>query len=138
MSATACSNPTRTLFAPLGTDSVAGLTFGPDKNLYIAVDTSTNRGHGYVLRYDLKRSKLGTFIPPSEGGLEMPIGGRFGPNGDYYLSNNLLAGTYDQLRRYGGQTGQLVSWSAHLGQICTCLTTLHSVPMACCTSPMCH
>lgn len=58
-----------------------------------------------VRRYDVTTGEyLGDFIPPGGGGLSLPDGFTFGPDGNFYVSS---ANT-DQVLRYDGQTGHFI------------------------------
>lgn len=75
---------------------VNGLAFGPDGNLYVSsfnscVSTPVGCGGrlGEILRYDGSTGTfLGTFISFGTGGLDLPEGIAFGPDGNLYVANN--------------------------------------------------
>ena len=71
-------------------------------------DTSMYIASGYtnsILRYDLKTGKfLGAFVPPGSGGLVVPVGLEFGPDGNLYTSSS---GT-SAILRYDGRTGAFI------------------------------
>ncbi|MBO3459403.1 NHL repeat-containing protein [Aetokthonos hydrillicola Thurmond2011] len=78
-----------------------GLAFDPDnKTLYVS-----SRNNNNVLRYNIKTGKLiGTFITPGSGGLDLPAGLTFGPDGNFYVAsfNN------NTILRYNGKTGEFI------------------------------
>jgi hypothetical protein len=116
-----------------GLDHAAGITFGPDGNLYVASGGWGGNGGIFglaaVLRYEGPTSPdklppgtfLGTFVPSGSGGLNSPFGLLFGPDGnadgqqDLYLSTWLAHGTdfkakggTSALLRYDGVTGSFI------------------------------
>ncbi len=88
-----------TLIVPYSSSSFvapAGLTFGPDGNLYISVQ-GRGAGSDAILEYNFATNALSTFIPSSvldgianaEGAsLFNPAGLQFGPDGNLYVSLN--------------------------------------------------
>ncbi|MCF6209705.1 MAG: hypothetical protein L3K24_03305 [Gammaproteobacteria bacterium] len=82
------------------------LAFGSDNNLYIASETDN------ILRYQGPfGSNPGLFIDEfisssRNGGLGSPQGMAFGPQGDLYVSANIVGGSHKGgIMRYDGQTG---------------------------------
>jgi hypothetical protein len=89
-----------TLVAPYSSSLLsgpAGVTIGPDHNLYISSQDLTGQNNDAILQYDLSSGTLSTFIPPSV--LEpiataagdatfAPAGLRFGSDGNLYVSLN--------------------------------------------------
>jgi DNA-binding beta-propeller fold protein YncE len=95
----------RTLIPSVGSDLIPGMTLGPDRNLYLSVRDATPDQNGRVLRYSLNGIALGKFfIGPGEGGLEFPLGLRFGPDGSLYVTSNSLA--LDTILRFNGRSGR--------------------------------
>ena len=85
--------------------STAGMTFGPDGNLYAACDY-------FVERYDGEtRAYLGSFIEPGAGGLEYARCLTFAPDGDLYVSDAIN----ERIARYDGATGAFVGIVADTG-----------------------
>jgi streptogramin lyase len=59
-----------------------------------------------VLQYDGTTGTFGgAFVSPGSGGLDFPLGGGFGPDGNFYVSNS----DKDSVLRYNGTTGGLMS-----------------------------
>jgi DNA-binding beta-propeller fold protein YncE len=86
------------VFVPAGSGGLhiaAGLTFGPDGNLYV-----TGFETDGVLRYN---GSTGAFMDvfASGGGLDAPCDVQFGPDGSLYISS----AASDQILRYNGTTG---------------------------------
>lgn len=54
-----------------------------------------------VLRYDNAGAFVGVFVPSLSGGLSFPLGGTFGPDGNFYVSDS----DHDAVLRYNGSTG---------------------------------
>jgi hypothetical protein len=121
--------PTLTSASDLGFPG--GMTFGPDGNLYISVQSSPYFSTdnispaGNVLRYAGPSSSnpgafLGVFIAGGSGGLSTPFGLLFGPGGDLFVASCVLEvpngkllfqgvpGT-NQVLRYNGKTGAFKS-----------------------------
>src|SRR5690349_4974365 len=57
-----------------------------------------------VLRYDNVGALVGTFVPTLSGGLSFPLGGTFGPDGNFYVSDS----DHDAVLRYNGATGAFI------------------------------
>jgi hypothetical protein len=116
-----------------GLDHAAGITFGPDGNLYVASGGWGGNGGIFglaaVLRYEGPTRPdnlppgtfLGTFVQPGSGGLNSPFGLLFGPDGngdggqDLYVSTWLAHGTNFQTKdgtsailRYDGMNGSFI------------------------------
>ena len=71
-------------------------------------DTTMYIASGYtnsILRYDLKTKEfMGAFVPSGSGGLVVPVGLEFGPDGNLYTSSS---GT-SAILRYDGKTGAFI------------------------------
>jgi DNA-binding beta-propeller fold protein YncE len=83
---------------------MGGLTFGPDRDLYLA-----STGTDSILRFDAATGNLaGSFVVPGDAGLSRPEGIAFGPDGNLYVSNSgvfnpqLVPGN---VQRYDGASG---------------------------------
>jgi glucose/arabinose dehydrogenase len=95
-----------------GLNSPAGLTFGPDGNLYVAGPVNPAIG-GQVLRYSATGTFLGAFVSPgNNGGIQQPQGIVFGPDGNLYVASffhnpatMFSPGTSTFVERYNGLTG---------------------------------
>jgi WD40 repeat protein len=57
-----------------------------------------------VLRYDNSGAFVSTFVPSHSGGLSFPLGGVFGPDGNFYVSDS----DHDTVLRYNGSTGAFI------------------------------
>ena len=63
----------------------------------------SDNANGSVLRYDEKNGAyLGTFVAPHSGGLQVPIGLAFGPDGNFYVADAVG----NTILRYNGQSGE--------------------------------
>lgn len=81
-----------------GLNQPAGITFGPDGNLYVA----KNHPNSSILRYDgVTGAFIDTFVSPASGGLDQPFSIAFGPDGNLYVAS---LGT-NQVLRYDGTSG---------------------------------
>jgi hypothetical protein len=125
-----------------GLDHAAGITFGPDGNLYVASGGWGGNGGIFglaaVLRYEGPTSPdklppgtfLSTFVPPGSGGLNSPFGLLFGPDGngdgqqDLYVSTWLAHGTNFKAKgntsavlRYDGVTGSFIDAFVPFGSV---------------------
>jgi DNA-binding beta-propeller fold protein YncE len=78
-----------------------GLAFSQDhKILYIG-----SRNNNNVLRYNIKTGKLiDIFITTGSGGLEVPGGLAFGPDGNFYVASF----NGNSILRYNGKTGKFI------------------------------
>lgn len=58
-----------------------------------------------ILRYDLRTKEyMGHFVEPGSGGLTVPVGLEFGPDGNLYTSSSAT----DEIYRYDGRTGEFI------------------------------
>lgn len=58
-----------------------------------------------ILRYDLKTKEfMGHFVEPGSGGLKVPVGLEFGPDGNLYTSSSAT----NEIYRYDGRTGEFI------------------------------
>ena len=79
-----------------GMTDLAGITFGPDGNLYLGTASDSS-----VLEFDGTTGNfLGTFVPAGSGGLNWAGGMRFASDGDLYVCNF----TSNQILKYEGPT----------------------------------
>jgi DNA-binding beta-propeller fold protein YncE len=104
-----------------GLASPTGLTFGPDGNLYVTSNPEANLS---VLRFQgpsgpAPGAFIDTFVPAGSGGLQVPLGVIFGPDGnrdgalDLYVSDGRfdggsLTGKKGTVKRYDGVTGAFI------------------------------
>ncbi len=93
-------------FIDVFADSVTSDLNGPfmetfDENTMFIASGYTNS----ILRYDLKTKEfMGAFVAPGSGGLTVPVGLEFGPDGNLYASSS---GT-NEIMRYDGRTGAFI------------------------------
>jgi WD40 repeat protein len=57
-----------------------------------------------VLRFSATGSFVGTFVTTGSGGLTFPLGGAFGPDGNFYVSDS----DHENVLRYNGATGAFI------------------------------
>jgi hypothetical protein len=112
-----------------GLDHALGITFGPDGSLYVASGGYDHNGKitgiAAVLRFQgpsgaQPGAYVDAFVPPGSGGLSIPLGLLFGPDGngdgrqDLYVDSQLFEGSFDTknnsstVLRYDGVTGGLI------------------------------
>jgi outer membrane protein assembly factor BamB len=77
------------LISTASADLLVGNFFSPDLN---------------VLRYSNTGAFVGTFVPTGSGGLSFPLGGTYGPDGNFYVSDS----DHENVLRYNGTTGALI------------------------------
>lgn len=58
-------------------------------------------GNEDVLRYSNTGAFVGTFVPSGSGGLSFPLGGAYGPDGNFYVSDS----DHEHVLQYNGVTG---------------------------------
>ncbi|WP_417388924.1 GEVED domain-containing protein [Gimesia sp.] len=89
-------------------NSPRDLIFGPDGNLYVSNGFEGSDGSDHTIeRFDGQTGEPITddpFVIPGSGGLKIPNGIAFGPDGDLYVASS---GT-GQILRYDGDTGAVV------------------------------
>lgn len=89
-------------------NSPRDLIFGPDGNLYVSNGFEGSDGSDHTIeRFDGQTGEPVTddpFVIPGSGGLKIPNGIAFGPDGDLYVASS---GT-GQILRYDGDTGAVV------------------------------
>jgi hypothetical protein len=119
-------------YVPTGTgglDHALGITFGPDGRLYVASGGYDHNGRitalAGVLRFQgpsgpQPGAYIDTFVPPGTGGLAIPVGLLFGPDGngdgrqDLYVNSQLFEGSFDAtnnsstILRFDGVTGAFI------------------------------
>ncbi|MBV9850308.1 MAG: PEP-CTERM sorting domain-containing protein [Armatimonadetes bacterium] len=87
----------------------AGLTFGPDGDLYVVNDVF---GDSVVDRYGLDGTFLGAFtqnLTPGHGvNLSNPLGLTFGPNGNLYVTSDSFGGGSGFIAEFDGTTGAFI------------------------------
>jgi hypothetical protein len=82
------------------------LVFGPDGDLYV---TSFPSKHPSVLRYDGTTGALiDAFVSAGSGGLYLPTGPLFGPDGNLYLRSTDPGFGPGAVLRYDGTTGAFI------------------------------
>ncbi|MEE2729778.1 MAG: hypothetical protein VYA55_03100 [Pseudomonadota bacterium] len=71
-----------------------------DSTMYIASGYDNS-----ILRYDLRTKEyMGRFVAPGSGGLQVPVGLEFGPDGHLYTSSSATSA----ILRYDGLTGEFI------------------------------
>ena len=71
-----------------------------DKTMFIASGYTNS-----ILRYDLKTKEyMGAFAAPGTGGMSVPVGLEFGPDGNLYTSSS----SSDEVLRFDGKTGEFI------------------------------
>lgn len=80
-------------------NSPRGLTFGPDRQLYVC-----SFGDDRVVRIDVETGSLSNFVSAGSGNLDGPAGVAFGPNGNLFVTSN----GNSQVLEYDGVTGAFV------------------------------
>ncbi|MCA9023167.1 MAG: NHL repeat-containing protein, partial [Planctomycetaceae bacterium] len=94
-------------FVPAGLlNSPRDLVFGPNGNLYVSNGFETSGGADHTVeRFNgLTGEPEGSFVIPGSGGIKVPNGMAFGPDGNLYVAST---GT-GEILRYDGQTGALI------------------------------
>ena len=80
-----------------GLDGAAGISFGPDGNLYVA-----SYGSSEILRYDgATGAFIDAFVSAGTAGISAPLGLTFGPDGDLYVASRGANG----ILKFDGTTG---------------------------------
>lgn len=97
-------------FVPAGSNgrNFSSLTFGPDSNIYVTTSSidDENIADKDVRRYDGNTGAfIDVFVPAGSGGLNLPSGLTFGPDGNLYVGDFTSQGA---VRRYDGKTGAFI------------------------------
>lgn len=100
------------VFASGGFDGPQGITIGPDGNVYVASEYSSN-----VTKWAPDGTFLGEFVTPGSGGLTGEMDLEFGPDGNLYVMSHITmepevawkfdGGTGAFLGRYGSAGGPM-------------------------------
>lgn len=93
-------------FVSEGLNSPRDLVFGPNGNLYVSNGFENSGGSDHsVERFNGQTGESeGSFVIPGSGGIKVPNGMVFGPDGNLYVASS---GT-GQILRYDGQTGAII------------------------------
>jgi hypothetical protein len=95
-------------FVSSGSGGLVGpldLVFGPNGNLLVDNEFIGNGFIGQVSEYDGTTGAFVTaFVSPNSGGLSLPTGLVFGPNGNLFISSFLT----NQVLEYNGSTGAFI------------------------------
>ncbi|MBX2822733.1 MAG: T9SS type A sorting domain-containing protein [Rhodothermaceae bacterium] len=89
--------------------SLGGFIFGPDGNLY-----GSRQETEEIWRYDGNTGEfIDSFIPAGRGGLEYPLGLKFGPDNNLYVistvNTKFIRPNDAKILKYDGQTGAFIS-----------------------------
>ncbi|WP_145457738.1 GEVED domain-containing protein [Gimesia panareensis] len=93
-------------FVASGLNSPRDLIFGPDGDLYVSNGFENGDGSDHTVeRFDGQTgASLGSFVIPGAGGIDVPNGLAFGPDGNLYVASSDTG----QILRYDGQTGSII------------------------------
>lgn len=93
-------------FVATGLNSPRDLIFGPDGDLYVSNGFENSDGSDHTVeRFDGQTgASLGSFVIPGAGGIDVPNGLAFGPDGNLYVASSDTG----QILRYDGQTGSII------------------------------
>lgn len=93
-------------FVSSGLNSPRDIVFGPDGDLYVSNGFENSNGSDHTIeRFDGQTgASKGSFVIPGSGGLDVPNGITFGPDGNLYVASSDTG----QILRYDGQTGAII------------------------------
>nr|MCH9653497.1 hypothetical protein [Planctomycetota bacterium] len=93
-------------FVASGLNSPRDLIFGPDGDLYVSNGFENSGGSDHTVeRFDGQTgASKGSFVIPGSGGIDVPSGLAFGPDGNLYVAS----ADSGQILRYDGQTGSII------------------------------
>ncbi|QDU07645.1 GEVED domain-containing protein [Gimesia aquarii] len=93
-------------FVSSGLNSPRDIIFGPDGDLYVSNGFENSNGSDHTVeRFNGQTgASEGSFVIPGSGGLDVPNGMAFGPDGNLYVASSDTG----QILRYDGQTGAII------------------------------
>lgn len=93
-------------FVPTGLNSPRDLIFGPDGDLYVSNGFEGSDGSDHTVeRFDGSTGESkGSFVIPGSGGIDVPTGLAFGPDGNLYVASS----DSGEILRYDGDTGAII------------------------------
>lgn len=93
-------------FVSTNLNSPRDLVFGPDGDLYVSNGFEGSDGSDHTVeRFDGQTgASLSSFVIPGSGGIDVPNGLVFGPDGNLYVASSDTG----QILRYDGQTGSII------------------------------
>ncbi|QDT96317.1 GEVED domain-containing protein [Gimesia aquarii] len=93
-------------FVSSGLNSPRDIVFGPDGDLYVSNGFENSNGSDHSIeRFNGQTgASEGSFVIPGSGGLDVPNGMAFGPDGNLYVASSDTG----QILRFDGQTGAII------------------------------
>ena len=93
-------------FVATGLNSPRDIVFGPLGDLYVSNGFENSNGSDHTVeRFDGQTGQSkGSFVIPGSGGIDVPNGMAFGPDGNLYVASSDTG----QILRYDGQTGAII------------------------------
>ena len=93
-------------FVASGLNSPRDIVFGPLGDLYVSNGYENSNGSDHTVeRFDGQTGQSkGSFVIPGSGGIDVPNGMAFGPDGNLYVASSNTG----QILRYDGQTGAII------------------------------
>lgn len=93
-------------FVSSGLNSPRDLVFGPLGDLYVSNGFENSNGSDHTVeRFDGQTGAAeGSFVIPGAGGIDVPSGMAFGPDGNLYVASSDTG----QILRFDGQTGAII------------------------------
>ncbi|WP_339727089.1 GEVED domain-containing protein [uncultured Gimesia sp.] len=93
-------------FVSTGLNSPRDIVFGPLGDLYVSNGFENSNGSDHTVeRFDGQTgAPEGSFVIPGAGGIDVPSGMAFGPDGNLYVASTET----NEILRYDGQTGAII------------------------------